>query len=124
MSRRSLLGMLLLWPSLAWADPSQAGLPGFCALGGESIVDTDPATKRKTPNADYREIECRYTNGQVARVALCQHHVETYTSEDYPTLWASIQRGWASEMTTWSRARRETYWAFYEGVTIQSCGGE
>ena len=113
----------LLMP-LAWAAPDQAGLPGFCSIGGEEIANTDPITKRKSPNDDYREIECRYTNGQTARAAVCRHHAETYTASDSPTMWESIKRGWSADMATWSRARREKYWAFYEGVTIQSCGGD
>ena len=114
---------LLILPSV-FADQSQSGLPGFCALGGESIVTVNPSTNQKQPNSDYREIECRYTNGQAARVAVCQFHHDTYTSADYPTIWESIKRGWAAEMGTWTRERRDTYWKFYEGVTIQSCGGD
>jgi len=114
---------IMLAPPVS-AELKEAGLPGFCSIGGESIADTDPATKRMTPNANYREIECRYTNGQTARVAVCKTHAETYTSQDYPTIWESIKRGWAKDMGTWSRQRREKYWQFYEGVTIQSCGGD
>src|SRR3990167_9853596 len=117
------VSMLFVLP-LVFADQSQAGLPGFCALGGESIVTTDPVTHRKHPSPDYRELACVYSNGQHARVPVCVHHFETYTATDYPTLWDSIKRGWASEMGAWSREKRERYWHFYEGVEISSCGGE
>ena len=121
---RYLILCLFFFVTPAFAAQDQAGLPGFCAIGGESIAVTDPATKRMSPSPDYREIECRYTNGQEARVALCQHHSEVYTSADYPPIWESLKRGWAKDMGTWSRERREKYWSFYEGVTIQSCGGD
>ncbi len=107
-----------------FADESKAGLAGYCSIGGEVIVTTDPITKHMYPSDNYTTIECRYTNRQVAKVALCKNHAGTYTSADYDTIWESIKRGWSNDMRDWTRERREDYWKFYEGVSIQSCGGE
>lgn len=116
----SVLGLLLI-PSV-WADESQAGKPGFCAIGGEVIaVPTDEGKLHLLPN--YRTLHCTYTNGQDAQVAVCEQHRYHHDETDYPAIWDGITRGWAADMDkgAWPKARRNKYWAFYEGVTIQSC---
>lgn len=114
--------ILLLFSVSAGADETQAGLPGYCAIGGEAIATRD-AVGRMSLLPNYRTLNCTYTNGQTARVAVCDQHRYQQPPEVYPTIWASIRRGWANdiETTQWPRERREKYWRFYEGVTVQSC---
>ena len=121
-AHRAVVALSLLWAVPGGAEESKAGHPGYCAIGGEEIAARDE-TGRLTRLPTYREIYCTYTNGQTARVALCDHHALRHDETDYPTIWASIRRGWTNdmEMTRWPKARREKYWAFYEGVTIQTC---
>lgn len=120
--RLLLLSLALALPSAGFADDSKAGLPGYCAIGGEEIAARD-AEGRLNLLPSYRTLNCTYTNGQTTRVAVCERHRYQQPPEVYPIIWESIRRGWANEMETthWPRARREKYWAFYEGVTIHSC---
>ena len=125
--RLRLLSTLLLLCVTAsvptFADPSQAGLIGYCSIGGEPIADYNADKGRFIPSANYRLLNCTYTNGQTAKVAVCDQHRYEQPASVYPIIWEAIKRGWAADMdkTEWPRARREKYWAFYEGVAIQSC---
>ena len=105
-----------------FAEDSKAGLIGFCSIGGEPIASQDE-TGRWTPSANYRLLNCAYSNGQTARVAVCDQHRYHQPPSVYPVIWESIRRGWAADMDAgeWPPARREKYWAFYEGVTVSTC---
>lgn len=116
------LGLGLLLSPVSWAEETHAGRPVYCAIGGEVIAVTTEAGKLQLlPN--YRTLSCVYTNGQEAKVAVCEQHRYRHDETDYPAIWAEIKRGWAADMDkgAWPKARRDKYWAFYNGVTIQSC---
>ena len=116
-----LLSGFWLCLALLMADESKAGLPGYCAIGGEEIATRIEGRLMLSPN--YRTLNCTYSNGQTARVAVCEFHRYRHDALDYPIIWESIKRGWQADMdgTNWPNARRDNYWKFYEGVTIQSC---
>lgn len=116
----TLVGLLLISP-MVWADPSQAGLIGYCSIGGEAIAEQREG--KWVLGSNYRILNCAYSNGQQAKVAVCDQHRYHQTANVYPVIWEAIQRGWAADMERgeWPSARRDKYWQFYEGVTVISC---